>query len=100
MIAWLLFWIAKNVVYNILWVLLFKILNEINYVDWRGKDGEMIFDDPGAGNYSCALMAGVVPEAPEPEPPPPPKVDDVEKKKEKVTRAEKRAEKAKAKKKK
>lgn len=70
---------------------------QIKYVEWRDKNGEMIFDDPGAGNYTCALLAGLIPVAPEPQPPPP--VVETDAKKEKVTRVDKRAAKEKAKKK-
>lgn len=41
-----------------------EILQEISYVSWLDSMGHMIFDDPGAGNYTCALMAGRVPPAP------------------------------------
>lgn len=73
-----------------------EILNEIYYVDWRDQYGEMIFNDPGPGNYTVSLMGMRVPkdrieeevakkvvEAPKEEP-----------RKHKLTRAEKRAEKA------
>ncbi|KAK4873912.1 hypothetical protein RN001_013272 [Aquatica leii] len=49
-----------------------KPIKEINYCDWRDEECELIFDDPGAGNYTCALMAGYV--LPPPPPPPPPQV--------------------------
>lgn len=38
-----------------------QILFEQYYVDWRDKNGEMIFEDLGAGNYTLAVMAGKVP---------------------------------------
>lgn len=50
----------------------FQIEREIYYVEWRDKLNEMIFDDPGPGNYSCALMVGIVPENKEEEKPPAP----------------------------
>lgn len=62
---------------------------EVSYVEWRDKRKELIFDDPGAGNYTCALMAGAVPPPPVPEP----KVtvvEESEKGKGKLSRAEKR----------
>lgn len=34
------------------------ILYEQEYVKWIDKMGELKFCDPGAGNYSCALMSG------------------------------------------
>lgn len=37
-----------------------QILYEIAYVDWRDKNGDIIFTDPGPGNYTCAFMAGHV----------------------------------------
>lgn len=45
------------------------MIQEINYAQWRDEQGAFIFDDPGAGNYSFAVMAGKVPPAPPPEPP-------------------------------
>ncbi|XP_001812133.1 uncharacterized protein LOC100141857 isoform X1 [Tribolium castaneum] len=71
-----------------------KTVFEIDYVGWRDRFNEMIFDDPGIGNYTCAVMAGPVPPPPEVEPPP--KVDEVE---EKLTREEKRKAKEKKKRK-
>lgn len=65
----------------------------MNYVDWRDRFNEMIFDEPGVGNYTCAVMAGNVPPPPIPEPPP--KVE--EEQPVKVTREEKRKQKAKKK---
>lgn len=50
----------------------------------------MIFDDPGAGNYTCALMAGYVPQEPIPEPTPPKPTSTEPVKKEKITRKDKR----------
>lgn len=47
------------------------MVQEINYAQWRDEKGELIFDDPGAGNYSFAVMAGRVPPPPPPEPPAP-----------------------------
>lgn len=38
-----------------------KILIEQFYVDWVDDEGEMIFKEPGIGNYTLALMAGRVP---------------------------------------
>ncbi|KAF2901294.1 hypothetical protein ILUMI_04892 [Ignelater luminosus] len=67
-----------------------ETLYEMNYVDWRDPDGEMIFDDPGAGNYTLALMAGLVSILP-PEPPKPKPEEEAPKKPPKITRAEKRA---------
>lgn len=34
-------------------------MHEIYYVDWE-EDGEMVFHDPGAGNYTIAIMASKV----------------------------------------
>lgn len=45
------------------------MVQEINYAQWKDEKGELIFDDPGAGNYSFAVMAGKVPPPPPPEPP-------------------------------
>lgn len=72
------------------------MVQEINYAQWRDEKGEFIFDDPGAGNYSFAVMAGKVPAAPPPEPP---KQEEVTGKQPeaKKTRKEKRAEVAKKK---
>ncbi|KAK5646997.1 hypothetical protein RI129_005461 [Pyrocoelia pectoralis] len=47
-----------------------ETIYEIKYTEWTDSDGELIFDDPGAGNYTCAVMAGTV--APLPPPPPRP----------------------------
>ncbi|VEN36641.1 unnamed protein product [Callosobruchus maculatus] len=60
---------------------------EIEYKTWHDKTGELVFCNLGAGNYSCALMAG---ELPPPPPPPPPPKKESNTKKEKVTRGEKR----------
>lgn len=60
---------------------------EIHYSTWIDKTGELKFCDPGAGNYTCALMAGEVP----PPPPPEPVIEIVEEvSQEKLTRAIKR----------
>lgn len=37
-----------------------ETLYEQEYISWIDKMGELKFCDPGAGNYSCALMAGEV----------------------------------------
>ncbi|CAH1368384.1 hypothetical protein MTP99_009767 [Tenebrio molitor] len=71
-----------------------KVVHEINYVEWRDRFNELIFDEPGQGNYTCAVMAGVVPPPPAPEPPPKTSEEKV-----KITREEKRKIKAKKKKK-
>ncbi|KAK4880606.1 hypothetical protein RN001_008752 [Aquatica leii] len=63
-----------------------KPINEINYCDWRDEENELVFDDPGAGNYTCALMAGYV-QPPPPPPPPPPLTPEELAKIPKVTRA-------------
>ncbi|KAF5299365.1 hypothetical protein FQR65_LT06596 [Abscondita terminalis] len=42
-----------------------QIVSEVEYTSWKDEHGELIFEDPGPGNYSCALMTGEVP------PPPP-----------------------------
>lgn len=60
-----------------------KILYKLSYLDWKDEDGEMIFPEPGAGNYYCALMGGEVP--PPPPPPPPPPEEEVEVVEEKKT---------------
>ncbi|XP_017785361.1 PREDICTED: uncharacterized protein LOC108568666 [Nicrophorus vespilloides] len=39
----------------------FKLIQEVSYTNWRDKNNELIFGDPGAGNYSCALMICSVP---------------------------------------
>lgn len=70
------------------------MVHEINYVEWRDRFNELIFDEPGQGNYTCAVMAGVVPPPPAPEPPPKTSEEKV-----KITREEKRKIKAKKKKK-
>lgn len=31
------------------------------YVDWRDRFNEIIFEDPGVGNYTCSIMAGQIP---------------------------------------
>lgn len=67
-----------------------KILYEINYVEWRDKNGELIFDDPGAGNYSCILMAANVPEEAIPEPQPPIITVELPIKQPRLTRIQKR----------
>ncbi|KAJ8984080.1 hypothetical protein NQ317_006578 [Molorchus minor] len=66
-----------------------QTIYEISYVNWTDKAGELLFCNPGAGNYTCAVMAGIVPPPPEPEPPPPPPEAEEEAKKKK-TRGEKR----------
>lgn len=41
-----------------------QIVDEMYFVDWRDGEGthaNMIFDDPGVGNYTVAVMAGPVP---------------------------------------
>ncbi|KAF2901293.1 hypothetical protein ILUMI_04891 [Ignelater luminosus] len=38
-----------------------ETLFEVNYSDWRDLEGEVVFNNPGKGNYTCALMAGLVP---------------------------------------
>lgn len=50
----------------------------------------MIFDDPGAGNYTCAVMAGELPAVTEPPPPPKSKVVEDVTPPVKLTRVEKR----------
>ncbi|CAH0557950.1 unnamed protein product [Brassicogethes aeneus] len=67
-----------------------RILKEIFYTSWTDKQKRLIFCAPGPGNYSGALMAGLVPPPPEPDPPPPPTEEELEAQK-KLTRAEKRA---------
>ncbi|XP_050306616.1 uncharacterized protein LOC126743533 [Anthonomus grandis grandis] len=69
-----------------------QVLYEYNYVKWSDKNGELIFCDPGQGNYSCNIQAGVVPPAPEPDPVP----ENHEKEIKGGTRAEKRKAKAKS----
>nr|CAI5840375.1 unnamed protein product [Callosobruchus analis] len=64
-----------------------ETLYEIEYKTWHDKTGELVFCNPGAGNYTCALMAG---ELPPPPPPPPPPKKESNTKKEKLTRGEKR----------
>lgn len=49
----------------------------------------MIFDDPGAGNYTCALMGGQVPPG-SPRILPKPIVEETEKIKTRVSRADRR----------
>lgn len=73
------------------------MIQEINYAQWRDEKGEFIFDDPGAGNYSFAVMAGKVPAAPPPEPPKQEEVNATKQPDAKKTRKEKRAEVAKKK---
>ncbi|XP_031343229.1 uncharacterized protein LOC116178499 [Photinus pyralis] len=41
-----------------------ETIYEVSYCAWRDREGELIFDDPGAGNYTCAVMAGPVPPPP------------------------------------
>nr|XP_022919199.1 uncharacterized protein LOC111428034 [Onthophagus taurus]XP_022919200.1 uncharacterized protein LOC111428034 [Onthophagus taurus] len=42
-----------------------KVMFEIEYCKWTNKEtGLLIFDDPGAGNYTIACMAGNVPDEP------------------------------------
>lgn len=55
----------------------------------------MFFDDPGAGNYTCAVMAGPVPEEPPLPEPPKEKPPEEKQKEKKMTRKEKRAAKGK-----
>ncbi|KAF5288889.1 hypothetical protein FQA39_LY03768 [Lamprigera yunnana] len=37
-----------------------RLLSEVQYARWLDDEHELIFDDPGPGNYSCVLMAGYV----------------------------------------
>lgn len=37
-----------------------KVIYETYYVDWCDRFNERIFDDPGIGNYTCAIMAGPI----------------------------------------
>ncbi|XP_044751871.1 uncharacterized protein LOC123311844 [Coccinella septempunctata] len=66
-----------------------KILYKLSYLDWKDEDGEMIFPEPGAGNYYCAMMGGEVP--PPLPPPPPPKEEVVVVEEKKLTRVERLA---------
>ncbi|XP_074032419.1 arylalkylamine N-acetyltransferase-like 2 [Leptinotarsa decemlineata] len=72
-----------------------ETLFEIEYVKWRDKYEELIFCDPGAGNYTCALMAGRVKQPVIEEPT---EVPEDLTSKTKLTRAEKRKAKQKGKK--
>ncbi|CAG9768328.1 unnamed protein product [Ceutorhynchus assimilis] len=47
-----------------------QVLYEYNYNKWSDKNHELIFCNPGAGNYTCNIQAGLVPAPPEPEPTP------------------------------
>ncbi|KAK9870528.1 hypothetical protein WA026_008092 [Henosepilachna vigintioctopunctata] len=68
-----------------------KILYLISYLDYKDEDGEMIFAEPGAGNYFCALMASEVrPPTPPPMPPPKDKFKIMEERK--LTRVQRLAE--------
>ncbi|XP_030766679.1 uncharacterized protein LOC115890552 [Sitophilus oryzae] len=77
--------IAKKIGFN-------QILFEYKYVKWSDKNGELVFCDPGPGNYTCNVMAGIVPPPPEPDP-----VPSAEEKasKAKVTRSDKKKQKLK-----
>ncbi|KAI4464211.1 n-acetyltransferase-related [Holotrichia oblita] len=66
-----------------------EVQSEINYVEWRNKDKNLIIDDPGPGNYSCAIMAGRVLEN-RPEPAKAAQKHVEEEKKPKTTRKERR----------
>lgn len=61
-------------------------------MQWRDEKSELIFDDPGAGNYTFAVMAGSVPPPPPPEPP---RRDAAQEAEPKRSRKDKRAELAK-----
>lgn len=64
----------------------------MNYVDWRDPEGEIIFGDPGAGNYTLALMAGLVSiTSPPDQQKPKQKEEEAPQEPPKTTRAEKRA---------
>ncbi|GJQ83840.1 hypothetical protein Trydic_g5698 [Trypoxylus dichotomus] len=67
-----------------------EIVSEINYVEWRNKDKNLVVDDPGPGNYTCALMAGLIPTENPPEPVKPSEKKVEEDKKTKTTRKERR----------
>lgn len=83
------FRIASLIFFN-LFDFKFQVVAEINYVEWRDKDKNLVFDDPGPGNYTCAFMAGKVPAEDPPEPTKPVEKKVVEEKKQKITRKEKR----------
>ncbi|KAH1013446.1 uncharacterized protein LOC109538683 isoform X2 [Dendroctonus ponderosae] len=70
-----------------------QILYEFSYVKWSDKNGELIFCNPGPGNYTCNIQAGPVP--PPPEPGPSPEAQNATPQV-KTTRAEKRKNKLKA----
>ncbi|XP_065163305.1 uncharacterized protein [Atheta coriaria] len=40
----------------------FKLIQEVSYTSWRDKsNNELIFSDPGSGNYTCAFMICDIP---------------------------------------
>ncbi|KAF7269614.1 uncharacterized protein LOC143202490 [Rhynchophorus ferrugineus] len=69
-----------------------QTLFEYQYVKWADRNGGLVFCDPGAGNYTCNVMVGVVPPPPEPEAPPEPEKKEP---KGKSTRADKKKAKSK-----
>ncbi|XP_060518415.1 uncharacterized protein LOC132697139 [Cylas formicarius] len=38
-----------------------RTLYEVEYANWVDPLGELVFCDPGPGNYTCAMMVGTVP---------------------------------------
>ncbi|XP_018332795.1 uncharacterized protein LOC108742207 isoform X1 [Agrilus planipennis] len=75
-----------------------EVIKEVNYVDWRDEQHELIFSDPGPGNYTIALMACYTPPAPiKPRKIPERIIEmELEEAKKKKTRMDKRAELVKA----